>query len=110
MATLLNPTTSKGAGSYVGETKKQLRDGRKELISIFPKNLSIMLVFMSLYWQGLEFITTPISSSATKENGAKGKNTVMSFCCIKMLVLMLQHAEVLPKFKCFIQILTIPSP
>lgn len=27
MATLLNTTTSKGAGNYIGETKKQLRDG-----------------------------------------------------------------------------------
>ena len=28
MATILNTTTSKGAGSYIGETKKQLRDGK----------------------------------------------------------------------------------
>lgn len=27
MATILNNTTSKGAGSYIGETKRQLRDG-----------------------------------------------------------------------------------
>jgi len=27
MATILNNTTSKGAGNYIGETKKQLRDG-----------------------------------------------------------------------------------
>jgi len=28
MATILNTTTSKGAGNYIGETKKQLRDGK----------------------------------------------------------------------------------
>lgn len=33
MATLLNTTTSKGAGNYIGETKKQLRDG--ELVKMY---------------------------------------------------------------------------
>ena len=33
MATILNNTTSKGAGNYIGETKQQLRDGRIVLFS-----------------------------------------------------------------------------
>lgn len=32
MATLLNTTTSKGAGNYIGETRKQLRDGEHSLL------------------------------------------------------------------------------
>jgi len=32
MATILNNTTSKGAGNYIGETKQQLRDGKIVLI------------------------------------------------------------------------------
>ena len=36
MATFLTTTTSKGAGHYVGETKKQLRDGecKKALLGL----------------------------------------------------------------------------
>ena len=33
MATLVASTTSKGAGNYVGETKKQLRDGECNSVS-----------------------------------------------------------------------------
>ena len=35
MATILNNTRSKGAGNYIGETKKQLRDGKN--VKIFEK-------------------------------------------------------------------------
>ena len=42
MATILNTTTSKGAGNYIGETKKQLRDGK-----ISPDQSAVSVRFFS---------------------------------------------------------------
>jgi hypothetical protein len=47
MATVLNTTTSKGAGNYVGETRKQLRDGTKKFDNFY--NLSLGWFYLSLF-------------------------------------------------------------
>lgn len=80
MATILNTTTSKGAGNYIGETKKQLRDGKiSQLFQFVSSHHWFMFcVTDKVFLKVLVFIITPTNSSDMKESGARARNMVGS--------------------------------
>ncbi|KAJ7393490.1 Alsin [Desmophyllum pertusum] len=76
MATILNNTTSKGAGNYIGETRKQLRDGKKYkwVESIQNINCKYKPTLESCFKRIWSYTIIPTSSSDMKESGAKERN------------------------------------